>query len=229
MTHYPEPPFLADTFLWQRRGYQLSGTPPAELGAPSALVSPDPWLRLAAVLERAKRGEFQVTRVLRESVDAELHPFLRDVYLELLGDAGTGQMLDTLSPLFQQNSEEVRVAACRAAYCSGYLFLVPLMLYAWHSVQSSDRRGTISFMLSDLLEPTAGPVVANQTLLPEEYSRLILKLVDDLVDTLGTERSLRLGGTGLRGAAAGRAHALCNSLPGRQTQRPGSGFPDPTP
>ena len=52
---YP-PPFLRGTFDWLRRGYTYAGTPDVDLLSPEALRADDPWVVLAATIERDMAG-----------------------------------------------------------------------------------------------------------------------------------------------------------------------------
>ena len=82
------PVFLEGTFLWQVSGYRLASTPPRDLTDPLALEDNDPWVVVAASLERAKRGDFlplpRLTHVMKQYSDAALW----GAYSILLGFAG---------------------------------------------------------------------------------------------------------------------------------------------
>ena len=51
-------PFLAGTFLEMQGGFRLAAAPPFDGLRPGGLKSENPFVVLAAALERAKRGEF---------------------------------------------------------------------------------------------------------------------------------------------------------------------------
>src|SRR5688572_16093910 len=95
------PPYLRGTFDWLSRGYHLAATPEIDLRSETALYSQNPWIVVAAVVERAKIGDHsavgEMARFLRQP-----QPFALDrVSTLVVGDAGTNSHLQLLLPLLK--------------------------------------------------------------------------------------------------------------------------------
>jgi hypothetical protein len=183
------PPFLAGgTFSWGELDYRFSEPPPQDLLAQSALESPDPWIELAAVLERAKRGNHSaMARVPRLIRLPDASTFLVRCALDLLGTAGTKGDLKALQSVLLEGADYQATEGCRGAYCAGCLWLVPAMLDAWRRVGSLSDRESISCRLSELLEPPGGPIGPPLELADAEYQDLVQSRVNELRSQLGTE------------------------------------------
>lgn len=185
---HKQPPFLKGTFFWDQLGYNYREAPSVNLLAMQALASDNPWIVIAAILEHAKAGNHAPVQRLQEWMRADIGHLLLCVCAELLGDAGTTEDLRALEKMVDEGPDHLRVAACRAAYWSGELWLVPLMLDAWNRVEWRDDRDTIAFMLSDLLEETGGPIVANEAYSASQYSELVRRRVEEIHSAIGTNR-----------------------------------------
>lgn len=187
MSH-EQPRFLKGTFLWDQLGYSYSQSPPINLLASKALHSDNCWISVASILEHAKTGNHAPVQQLQEWMRLDIGHLLLCICAELLGDAGTTQHLRGLENMVLEGPDHLRVAACRAAYWSGELWLVPLMLDAWNRVEWRDDRDTIAFMLSDLLEEVPGPVVANEAYSVSKYNELVRNRVDRIHTEIGTDQ-----------------------------------------
>jgi hypothetical protein len=185
---HAQPPFLKGTFFWDQLGYSYLASPPLNLLATEALDSENVWISLAGILEHAKAGNHAPLQRLQEWMRADIGHLLLCVCAELLGDAATTQDLRALENMLLEGPDHLRVAACRAAYWSGELWLVPLMIDSWNRVEWRDDRDTIAFMLSDLLEETAGPIVANEAYSASQYNELVRRRVEELHSEIGTDR-----------------------------------------
>src|SRR5262245_40145844 len=105
---FPQPDYVApEMFSWSGLGYHWPGSTPAELRSAAALESRNPWVVLAAVLERAKTGDFEpVARLIRCLQDADDWVLSR-ACAELLGDAGPVQRIAALRDRFKEISEQI--------------------------------------------------------------------------------------------------------------------------
>src|SRR5947208_15274905 len=62
---FEKPSFLGKgAFQWNALGYQLTGPFPPNLGIDAALRNSNPWIKFAAVLHRAKTGNFASLSIL---------------------------------------------------------------------------------------------------------------------------------------------------------------------
>ena len=92
------PSFLQGTFHWMQRGYQYAHPPDIDLLSAEALSSPDPWIVVAAVLERVKRGDFGSVPLLRKwAVIYNADPTLVAACVNLIAHAGSSSDLDWLA------------------------------------------------------------------------------------------------------------------------------------
>jgi hypothetical protein len=140
------------TFTWTRQGYHYAEPPRINLLSDGALTSDDPWIQVAAVLERAKAGDNsqipQLAKWLRQPREASLDR----VSMLLTADAGTAEHLAALVDLMKDGTDDERMYACVAAADAGLLWLVPHMVEAWRRAVSLGDHETIGFAISDLLE-----------------------------------------------------------------------------
>ena len=177
---FEQPSFLNGTFIWDRRGYTLAGSPSLDLLSSTALDSDNPWIAISATLEHAKVGDFFAVGDLTKWMQLDLGPTLNCAFAELFGDTASCEDLGKIESMIVNGPDHARMAACRAAYWSGLLWLIPLIVDCWKRVKWRDDRDEITVMLSDLLEEDAGPIVANEAFSAEEYADLILGCVDEI-------------------------------------------------
>lgn len=155
------PLFLAEgTFQWTKLGYMYSQPPSIDLMMADLLVSPDPWIVLAATFEHAKQGDFAPIRNLRKCIHED-HPFLLNrACLCLIGDAGADEALMILLDLMEQGSPSIILDACQAASQASRLWLIPSMLKAWHRARTLGDHETIGFAIADVLESYDGEMAS---------------------------------------------------------------------
>jgi hypothetical protein len=153
------PPFLLGTFDWRINGLHLETPAPFDLLVSAAAADSNPWVALAAALERAKTGDHEAIGRL-----GSLLPIgdraLELAVLTLIGAAGTDRHLRVLEQALEGNDPDTRLFAADAAALAGRLWLVPAMLAAWERADGIGPRETIGFAISDLLEPDGGPLEA---------------------------------------------------------------------
>ena len=188
MPDYPLPDFLQGTFHWDARGLALATAPNVELMSNQALSSDNPWVRLAAILQRAKIGVWAALRELERMIVTADHPLLRTACAELFGYASPESHIRSFVPTLLPLSEELRVAASQIIYCAGPLRMIPLAIEAWRLVSWPDSRDEISCMLSDMLEPNAGDVFSFESAPDHEsYTRHVNNRVRQLAEALGKD------------------------------------------
>lgn len=152
------PPFLYGTFDWRVHGFGFDSPPPINLRSSDALNSANPWIVLAAVLERAKSGDHSTVRLLSQFFYAK-EPFaLNRIALLLVGDLGRDSDLQLLLEAMASDDSQVRLYAAEASQIAGRLWLVPSMLAAWHRAYSLDEREGIGYAISKLLERELGSI-----------------------------------------------------------------------
>jgi hypothetical protein len=183
------PPFLTTGALnWTEYGFHYPSPPPIDLLSAAALNSENPWIVLAAVIERAKTGDHTHVRTLQRWFDAD--PPLSRMCIVAIGAIGTDADLRMLVPLMEQGPNDARVHACIGAERAGNLWLVPHMLQAWHYVSSIGDHETIGYALSGLLEEPNGPIAAkagDATLRLEDMSPERARLLA-MTDRHGSDR-----------------------------------------
>ncbi len=161
MTANPQPNFLRGTFAWSVQGYAFAEPPPSNLLAPETLSSRDPWLRVAAILEHAKRGDHRHIPRLMDCLHPADESGVPPAAIQLIGDAGRDSDLALLQELMANGPDEFRVYAAQAASMAGRISLVPSMLDAWTRVMSRDHHDMVGDAISTLLESPGGAITAN--------------------------------------------------------------------
>jgi hypothetical protein len=154
------PQFIVDgTFSWGSLDYHFGKGRPANLDTPEALTSTEPWIILAATLERAKRGDHGPISRLEQLVRPDnQNALVTNIALELVGTAGGRDQLRLLETIMLHGEDYLAAEACGAASCAGSLSLVPSMLAAWTRTTNFRHRQTISLRLGLLLEEWDGPI-----------------------------------------------------------------------
>jgi hypothetical protein len=153
-------PFLMGTFSWSKRGFFYAAAPPVDLLSQEALDPANPWLFVAAVLERAKRGDHSRMVLLQRWFRTTDEGHLDRICMLLTGDAGREADVRTLGSFMQQGPDDPRTYACEAAAQAGYLWQVPDMLEAWSRVANEADHQTIGYAIAALLEEPGGPIAA---------------------------------------------------------------------
>jgi len=87
-------------------GYQLMGPVPSSLLAETALKNKNPWMKLAAVLQRAKKGDFSALPVMIGCLKEADSWVLAQACAELMGDAGSAVFLREVEKQFHPSSPE---------------------------------------------------------------------------------------------------------------------------
>jgi hypothetical protein len=152
------PPFLYGCFDWRVNGLHWDREPDLDLLSEDTLHSDNPWIVLAAVVERAKQGDHgEVDRLLPLAQQTE--PFALDrVALLSFADVAPWHSLQFIERVLLGDDADARVNGAEAAAMSGALKLVPAMLSAWRRASSGLDHEMIGFAISDLLEGSGGPI-----------------------------------------------------------------------
>lgn len=153
-----QPSFLRGTFVWSVLGYAFAEDPPVDLMSDTVLGATNPWLVVAAVFERCRRGQHADIPRLARLFAPPLPSGAERAAVQLVGDAGREGDLDVLGAALLKGSNELRSHAARAASMSGRLSLVPDMVEAWRRVESRQHHESIGNALSLLLEATPGDI-----------------------------------------------------------------------
>jgi hypothetical protein len=161
MADYQPLPFLKGTFAWSFLGYSYAERPPLNLLEPDALSSDNPWIVIAAVLERAKRGDHNSIPRLQAFFQASTRKGPEHASIHLTGDAGREADLAALQVVLEKGPDPLRAYAAEAAQMAGRLWLIPSMLTAWKRVISRANHETIGFAISSLLESPGGPIATS--------------------------------------------------------------------
>src|SRR5688500_16868877 len=97
------PPFLNGTFDWRMNGLHFESEPPLDLLSSGALAHSNPWIVLAAVLQRAKAGDHAHVGRLAGFFHAD-EPFaLNHVSVLLAGDMASERDLRILQQALQSD------------------------------------------------------------------------------------------------------------------------------
>jgi hypothetical protein len=180
------PDFIAGgTFYWDELGYSFSAPAPSLLDSAASLSSPDPWIVLAAVLTRAKAGQFDSVVLLEQFLSPDASALLVRACVDLLGDVATEPALECLSRLLKHESDEIKIEVCRGCRQSGSLRLVPGMLDAWQSLKRYPDRTSVSSMISALLEESPGAICEFEGITERQYRDLVMHRVEELKDLAG--------------------------------------------
>ncbi|MEM9454582.1 MAG: hypothetical protein AAGF11_10410 [Myxococcota bacterium] len=160
VTNDMPPSFLWGTFDWLANGIVLADQPTLNLLSSEALQHPDPWIVLAAVLERAKMGDHTHARLLQAYFEKDEPLALNRSALLVAGLVVARSDLDILVIAMRSKSPWTRAFAVQAAREVGFSSLIPKMVAAWERAQSASERDIISQSICDLLEPLGGPLKA---------------------------------------------------------------------
>lgn len=196
---YDLPPFLENgTLHWDGLGYEFSSSPDIDLAASAALDHSNPWIVFAAVLQRAKSGNFDAMPRLLDLIRSIDDDLLWEYCADLLGDAGPTSLVETVSvqlatQMFNAEHPIHQVALSCVYRQSMWLGGVPVLLDMY--LQSTDRRETkiLLVFLSRLLEDELGSIGCSTD--PDaELRALVLARYEELRHEFGTNRCPVLGG-----------------------------------
>ena len=190
------PAFLAGTFAWTPRGYRYAQEPDVDLMAAEALAADNPWIVLAAVLERAKRGDFaSVSAVSRWATAEHAERSWAGACLGLIACAGDAKALEWLALELLERTGYACIQLAQAAQWSGQLMMVPFLVEARNRLSRYADREAVDVCLSGLLEPWDGEFeLFDGTRSPAEYERVALARRDALVARHGSDRIALLRG-----------------------------------
>jgi hypothetical protein len=191
------PKFLQGCFLWQGLGYTYAEKPPPELLSPAALRNENPWLVLAAVLERAKRGDFDSLPLLFQRMRALDNNLFWSACVILLGQAGPRKILQQALSEFdkeiQANDINIIKRVSFILYGSLLLWTVPVMLDLFQRVADRNRAFIrdqvviIPHLFSEIVEEKEGEIY-NASLQDEQYRQLVQNRCSTLAKAFGTDQ-----------------------------------------
>lgn len=153
MDDHMMPAELAGLFDWRSNGFHVRPEASRQLLQPQALDSPNPWVVMAAVVERAKQGDRSRLAVLSDMWPDQGTYALSRTALLLIGDLGNDETLTELQRAMASDDAEVRMNACSGAALSGRLWLVPSMVEAWKNATTQHDHEMIGYSIAELLEP----------------------------------------------------------------------------
>jgi hypothetical protein len=165
------PPFLHGTFDWRFNGLQWNTPPPFDLLSDRVLHDPSPWVVIASVVERAKRGDHSEVSRLCEFFERHQPVALGRIALLVFADTAPGGSLHRLGDALRSADPRTRVFAAEAAALTGSLRLIPDMLEAWERARTLNDHEAIGFALSEVLESKPSPIaesVGSYDLAPPE-------------------------------------------------------------
>ncbi len=184
------PNFLEGTFLWQVLGYRLASIPPRDLTDPLALEDGNPWIVVAATLERAKRGDFsplpRLTHVMKQWDDAALW----GACSILLGFAGSHSLLKALldefhTHLFMERNLTYQKYVAFIFQESMFLWAAPQIAELYLAAPRRKRMSLLPYLISELIEPHRG-LLSQVTASDNEYRSLVAQNVHALRDKYGS-------------------------------------------
>lgn len=160
------PKFMARTFDWREDGFHFAEAAPPELMSAAALSNSNPWIVLAAVVERAKQGDHgQVPLLSRYYAEHRIHR-LAQVALMLTGDIGRERDLKLLAEALSHADPLTRVYAAQGAALAGRAWLVPDMLEAWDAADTVEEHAMIGARIADMLEEPGGDLLEHADTFP---------------------------------------------------------------
>ena len=185
------PKFLQGCFLWEGLGYTYAEKPPPELLSPAALRDKNPWLVLGAVLERAKRGDFNSLPLLLQRMRAFDNGVFWNACVILLGQAGPRtilrQALSEFDKEIQANDINIIKRVSFILYESLSLWTVPVMLDLFQQVAKRDQVIIIPHLFSEIVEEKQGEIYTAS--LPDEpYRQLVLNRYSILAKMFETDQ-----------------------------------------
>lgn len=154
------PPFLHGCFDWRENGLHWDADYPyyVDLHDSTGLDRVNPWMVVAAVVDRAKRGNHDYARHLRPFFHRH-DPFgLARVSLLVYADIARPHELVALQAVLAGDDILARQYAAEAAALAGQISLVPAMLDAWTRAETAHDHEIIGFAISDILEPEPGEI-----------------------------------------------------------------------
>jgi hypothetical protein len=170
------PAFMEGTFDWKRYGFRYAAEPTVDLLSADALRTDNAWLLLAAILERAKLGDFSGVKLL-EGLYPILQPFpIGRIALYLSGDIANDRGLKQICRAMAHADPRVRRFACQAGVFAGRLWLVPFMLDAWSRASTGQDAELMGYAISDMLEPRPSSIALLAPFCPSAMAALGLDL-----------------------------------------------------
>lgn len=138
---------------WRKLGYSytLSVAEARQIREGGADLQDD-WLRIIAIVEAAKAGDFSASIDLQSFVKPSRTLNTAPTALFLIGDFGRNEDLIFLADMMKSGEGQIAVYACEAARNAGAAWLIPHMLSAWENSTSLAAHEIIGFAIADLLE-----------------------------------------------------------------------------
>lgn len=150
---------MSRTFDWREDGFHYEEAAPAELMSSAALGNPNPWIVLAAVVERAKHGDHSQVHILSRYYEEHRIHRLAQVALMLTGDIAKEGDLKLLAGALSSADPLTRVYAAQGAALAGRAWLVPYMLEAWNAADTVEEHAMIGARIADILEEPGGNLI----------------------------------------------------------------------
>lgn len=196
-----QPQFMAPgVFAWDGLGYHFASEPPADFDAAQALHSSNPWMVVAAVLDRVKKGDFSTISKLENCLREPVDWVLTHACAELLGDAGPSSVLqqvmhDFRGEMIDRNDTLYQRELAYSASHSGLLWTIPIVLDVYCYSANRSELDLLPALLSLVIESDFGPVASpRQADSVDTYHTLVMAQYERLRDKYGSSNvSLRYG------------------------------------
>jgi len=177
--------FEAEGLDWEGAGY--FGVPPApsRLGAtPEA----DPWGYFKAAFHRAREGDFALMPYLPDILAVTPDTPLAVCCAELIGDAGSNEVVDRVICLLKEDLPVDRaLLCCTAVYNRARLGDIPVLLDTYVRYSNHPDADIIPVWMSDLIESEDGPISEPMYFEGiEGYVSMVRSAHDELLANLAT-------------------------------------------
>ena len=167
------PSFLGQHWLLAPRGFTYESAAPSDLASDANLDSPNEWLSLLCVLERAKAGDFSQLSRLSKIISSSSDEQVIECGMRLLGHAGSHSQRMELRRFFSHPDPNARSAALDAVRFSCDLALVEPLLEFGRTANPSNRLLVMS-VLSGLLEPEPATIYDDtETMASDAYEKVV--------------------------------------------------------
>lgn len=166
------PAFLGDNWLRPEQGYSYALAPPVDLMNERNLDSEDEWMKFLYIFEKAKVNDRTHLHLLPALIRQSRNPYLCGAALDLIGAAGSEDLLEALIPFMSNSVFDIRLDAYAASTMSYRLMFIEPLLEA-RTRHLSTERGMIENSLSDMLEREASIICEPIGLSNTEYEKFV--------------------------------------------------------
>ena len=113
MINFDEPKFMIGSFFWDELGYFYLEEPNINLSDQSIFTNNNAWLRLAGVLENAKKGNFNYLGMLQDYLEYDSPDLFKERCFWIMGDAGGQSEVEVLLRVMKTGENDyIKLRAC---------------------------------------------------------------------------------------------------------------------